>query len=144
MKLILNRNEVLELKRLVSTMGDICGDDVSRVMETVDKQLTTKKFVMSMITGQFTFEVKEEFIIGLLNITNELAIECSPVLKACVSLGQALVPTFTKFAPKYESFMEQYRDDEPAKESKIVLQKYPSESDWKIKTIVTEKTKEVV
>lgn len=144
MKLVLNRNEVLELKKLASTMGNICGDDVSRVMEMVDKQITTKKFIMSMVTGQFTFEVKEEFIVGLLNITNELAIECSPVLKACVNLGQALVPTFTKFAPQYASFMEQYRDDEPVKESNIVLQKHSSESDWKIKTIATKKTKEVV
>ena len=71
-KLVLNRNEVLELKKLASTMGNICGDDVSRVMEMVDKQITTKKFIMSMVTGQFTFEVKEEFIVGLLNITNEL------------------------------------------------------------------------
>lgn len=122
MKLVLNRDEIMELKKLASTMGDICGDDVSRVMEMVDKQITTKKFIISMITGQFTFEVKEEFIVGLLNITNDLAKDCAPVLKACVNLGQALVPTFAKYSPQYKNYMDLYEDETvSSKETKEVV-----------------------
>lgn len=134
MKLVLNRNEVLEIKKLISTMGDICGDDVSRVMEEVDKQVTTKKCIMTMITGQFTLEIREEFIIGLLNITNNLAKESAPVLKACVSLCQALVPTFTKYNSQYKDFFNQYEEIEVTQAS----------DKWSIQSITTEQVKEVV
>lgn len=112
MKLVLNRNEVLEIKRLASTMGEICGDDVSRVMDMVDKQITTKKMIMTMITGQFTLEIREEFVVGLLNITNNLAKESAPILKACINLCKALTPTLVKYGSQYESFLEEYEEDD--------------------------------
>lgn len=111
MKLILNRNEVIEIKKLASTIGDICGDNVNRVMDMVDRELTTKKFIMTMITGQFTLEIKEEFIVGLLTITNNLVKDSSPILKACVTLGEALSPIFMKYSSQYKQFLNQYKDD---------------------------------
>lgn len=110
MKIILNRNEVYNIKKLISTIGESCGDDVSRVMEMVDNQITTKKYILTMITGQFTLEIKEEFILGLINIANSFMVESSETIKACVTLLHTLVPTFDKYTKQYQKFMEEYKE----------------------------------
>lgn len=110
MKIILNREEIKSLRNLANTMDDINGIPVDRVKELVDQTITTKAYVVSMITGQMTIDLREEMVLEFLAITNSLLGESSPILKACFSLGQALAPTFEKYGYRYAEFFNRYSE----------------------------------
>lgn len=112
MKIISNREEIKSLRKLASTINDINGIPANRVKELVDEKITTKAYIMTMLTGQLTIELNEEMVLEFLAITNDLLGESSPIFKACLSLGEALAPTFMKYGKKYNKLVDKYSEPE--------------------------------
>lgn len=129
MKIVLNREEIKSLRKLANTINDINGIPVDRVKELVDQTITTKAYVLSMLTGQITIELNEEMVLEFLAITNALMTESAPILKAVYSLGQALAPTFDKYGERYAEFINRYQSPNLT-------------PNWEVKSITTEQVKE--
>lgn len=131
MKIILNRGEVKSLRRLANSIEQIEGMPVDRATELVDKTISTKAYMLSMVTGQLTIELKEEVVLECLAITNSLVTESSPILKAVYSLGQALAPTFEKYGKRYSEFFAKYRE----------CPSVPT-ANWEVQSVTTETVNE--
>lgn len=129
MKIVLNREEIKSLRKLANTINDINGIPVDRAKELVDQTVTTKAYILSMLTGQMTIELNEEMVLEFLAITNALMADSAPILKDVHSLGQALAPTFDKYGERYAEFINRYQT--------------PSFSpNWEIKSITSEQVEE--
>lgn len=114
MRISLTRKEITAFKNLANTMDSIEGAPVSRVTEYIDKQMTTKAYILSMITGNLTIEINEDMLLEFLAITNAFMKESSPILKAIFNLGQALAPTTIKYSERYSEFFDRYTPTAPA------------------------------
>ena len=114
MKLVLTKQEVKGFKTLIETMDSIEGmAPVNRVVEALDKQITTKSYIASMITGRLTIDINEDMLSEFLTITNSYMIESAPILKAIYALGQAIAPTAQKYSQIYGEFFGRYQETEP-------------------------------
>lgn len=129
MKLVLNKNEVRELRKLANTIEGINGIPACRVKDLVDQTRTTKAYIFTILTGQVTIELNEEMVLEFLALTNDLAMESAPILKVVYNLGQALSPIFRKYEQKYDDLVSKYQTES-------------HETPWSITSVSTETVEE--
>lgn len=134
MKIVLNREEVRQFRELSKTMCDIADERVEGFLDNF--KITKKAYLVSMVSGELTVEVREEFTTELLELINGVTSESAPAIKAIIGLIKTLVPTQMKYAEKFDDLFNRYDDREDLMESvREVSRKNP----WNVVSVKSEK-----
>ena len=133
MKITFNRQEVKQIRELIKTIENIAGERTEEFLDNF--KITKKAYLVSMITGELTFDIKEEFSVELLQLVNGLASESAPIFTAMVGLVKALAPTHMKYAERFDDLFNRYADPiEP-----IQQVKKDTAPSWDIKSVTVER-----
>jgi len=127
MKIVLNREEIKQLRKLANTLDSIEGTPVKQYLE--DFKVTKKAYVMAMITGELTIDVEPNMITGFTELLNNFMVEVSPFMTALIGLYKAMMPACDKYDSKFQEFFNKYRETPPTA--------------WEIKSISTERVEEI-
>lgn len=109
MKIMLNRKEMKALKELANTLDSIQGLPTTQYLE--DFKVSKKAYVMAMITGELTIEIRPEMVSEFLELANNFAMEVAPFMTALTGLYKAMVPACEKYDNKFTNFFGKYRED---------------------------------
>lgn len=134
MKIVLNKNEVRELRKLVRTIDNLDGVQTTALKDLADKTVSTKAYILTMLTGEMTIEITEDLVLELLDLTNNFILESTPIFKAIYNLGQALSPMFIKYGERFDKLIEQYQEP--------VATTAPA-TPWEIQSVKSEQVQEM-
>lgn len=129
MKIKLNRQEINQIRELAKTMDSITGEKTGQFLDNFN--ITRKAYLVSMVTGELTIEIKEEFSVELLQLVNGVATDSAPMFTAITGLLKALVPIQKKYTEKFNDLFNRYND-----EVETVEYKAPT---WEVKSAFTER-----
>lgn len=137
MKIVLNKNEVRELRKLARTIDNLDGVQTTALKDLADKTVSTKAYILTMLTGEMSIEITEDLVLELLDLTNNFLIESTPIFRAIYNLGQALSPMFVKYGQRFDELIEQYQ--EPA----VIPTATAPATPWEIQSVKVEKVQEM-
>lgn len=109
MKITLNRKEMHALKEFANTIDSIQGLPDTKYFK--DFKVSKKAYVMAMVTGELTIEVRPEMVSEFLELSNDFAIEVAPFMTALIGLYRAMAPACNKYDKKFEEFFNKYREN---------------------------------
>ena len=134
MKIVLNKNEVRELRKLARAIDNLDGVQTTALKDLADKTVSTKAYILTMLTGEMSIEITEDLVVELLDLTNNFILESTPIFRAIYNLGQALSPMFIKYGERFDKLIEQYQEP--------VATTAPS-IPWEIQSVKVEKVQEM-
>lgn len=132
MKIILNKQEVKKFREFIKIASAVSGERIDNFLDNFS--ISRKAYLLSMVTGELTFEVKEEFVVEFMELINSLTSESAPILTAMVGLGKALIPTQMKYAEKFGEFFNKYNDSNELNEEDESQKPL-----WSVTSVSTEK-----
>lgn len=96
MKIVLNKNEIKELKVLAERLNQFAEGNIQPLLnETFN--ISKKAYIAGFVTGQFIVTVNEEMICEVIQAQCNLLDKTAPVIKAIMNLIEVATPALREF-----------------------------------------------
>lgn len=125
MKLVLSRKEVRALRKFRDEISDLIGIANIPGVELLEKTISTKAYLLTMIKGELVLNVRQDVVPDLLSAITLFTSNNLDVFKAAFNLGRTLSDFQTRnngkeYPDEFSNFIEKYSEPHPPVNFRVV------------------------